>query len=172
MRVRALTILLLALSSVGTSERVAAQDRLSGRASVIDGDTIEIHGSRIRLRRVDAPEAAQICEDRKGSPWRCGQHAALALDRFIGQRVVHCSELGTDKYRRILASCRVGRDDLGEWLIREGWAISYLDRKGLYREAQDAAETGKRGIWSGRFERPSQWRKDKKKRSGSLPREN
>ncbi|MDN3714331.1 thermonuclease family protein [Paracoccus cavernae] len=164
---RPLCIFLLSLLSLAAVQETAAQESLSGRASVVDGDTIEIHGTRIRLRRVDAPEAAQLCEDQEGKSWRCGQQAALALDQFIGRRVVHCNELGKGKYRRTLASCRVGRTDLGAWLVSEGWAIAYLDRKGLYREAQDQAEANKRGIRSGRFERPSEWRKNRKRRSGA-----
>lgn len=48
-----------------------------GVASVIDGDTLEIHGSRIRLHGIDAPESRQACTESNGAAWRCGQAAAL-----------------------------------------------------------------------------------------------
>jgi endonuclease YncB( thermonuclease family) len=37
------------------SHIAAAADDLMGQASIIDGDTLEIHGNRIRLRGIDAP---------------------------------------------------------------------------------------------------------------------
>jgi endonuclease YncB( thermonuclease family) len=40
-----------------------------GVASVIDGDTIEIHGQRIRLHRIDALESSQTCLDNAGQKW-------------------------------------------------------------------------------------------------------
>ena len=47
----------------------AAQgDAIIGRASVIDGDTLEIHGERIRILDIDAPESRQTCEDQDGAP--------------------------------------------------------------------------------------------------------
>ena len=53
---------------------------LVGVASVIDGDTLEIHGQRIRLQGVDAPESPQYCYLPDGKKWRCGQTAALKLE--------------------------------------------------------------------------------------------
>jgi endonuclease YncB( thermonuclease family) len=38
-------------------------DDLAGQASVIDGDTLEIHGTRIRLWGIDAPETDQLCRN-------------------------------------------------------------------------------------------------------------
>src|SRR5690554_1952283 len=80
----------------------AAHAEVAGRASVIDGDTIEIHGQRIRLHGIDAPESAQLClaEDER---WRCGQQSALALDDEIAGRPVACAERDRDRYGRIVA---------------------------------------------------------------------
>ncbi|HET9395053.1 MAG TPA: thermonuclease family protein, partial [Nitrospiraceae bacterium] len=61
---------------------------IAGRASVIDRDTLEIHGERMRMLDIDAPESRQTCQDQDGAAWRCGQQAALALADWIGSRPV------------------------------------------------------------------------------------
>ena len=58
-----------------------AADNLAGQASVIDGDTLEIHGTHIRLWGIDAPESSQLCRSDDSLPYRCGAKAANELDR-------------------------------------------------------------------------------------------
>lgn len=52
---------------------------LVGKASVIDGDTIEIHGERIRLWGIDALESNQLCRDADSKHYQCGRLPANAL---------------------------------------------------------------------------------------------
>ena len=67
-----------------------AAEPIVGRASVTDGDTVVIHGTRIRLFGIDAPESAQVCEYASGKEYRCGQDAALALSDRIGEAPISC----------------------------------------------------------------------------------
>ncbi len=67
---RALTIALCLLATPALDA--------AGTASVIDGDTIEVHGQRIRLHGIDAPGGRQLCR-RDGKPWQCGKDAANTL---------------------------------------------------------------------------------------------
>jgi endonuclease YncB( thermonuclease family) len=59
---------------------------LTGHASIFDGDTLEIHGARIRLWGIDAPESTQLCRGEDSLQYRCGAKAANDLAAFITQR--------------------------------------------------------------------------------------
>lgn len=74
---------------------LAHAEDIRGRASVIDGATIEIHGIRIRLHGIDAPESSQTCNV-SGRIWRCGQEAAFQLARFLANKQVVCHPLSID----------------------------------------------------------------------------
>jgi endonuclease YncB( thermonuclease family) len=147
-------LVLLLISSTAHAETIA------GRASVIDGDTIEIRGERIRILDIDAPESGQPCIRPDGSEWRCGQQAALALSDWIGARTVTCDTDRRDRYKRHLARCGVAGQDIAEWLASSGWGVPYRDcRCEVVRDAAKAANLAKVGIWSGTFMLPWEWRK-------------
>jgi endonuclease YncB( thermonuclease family) len=133
----------------------ALADDFVGQASVVDGDTLEIHGIRIRLWGVDAPESNQLCRGENSLQYRCGAQAANDLDTFIARRPVSCSPLNLDQYGRTVASCSVGGVDLGDWLVRKGLALDWPQySKGRYGGAQRDAERAGQGIWKGSYVEP------------------
>lgn len=135
-----------------------ASEQVMGVATVIDGDTIEIHGTRIRLHGIDAPESGQLCRRPEGTRWRCGQQAALALQDHIGRSTVTCVERDIDRYGRLVGQCSVHGADMNAWLVVNGWAVAYRRYSIDYvREEQGAREAGV-GVWSGAFVMPWDWR--------------
>jgi endonuclease YncB( thermonuclease family) len=133
----------------------ALADDVVGQASVVDGDTLEIHGSRIWLWGIDAPESSQLCRGEDSLQYRCGAQAANDLDAFIARRPVNCSLVNLDPYGRTVAICSVGGTDLGEWLVRKGLALDWRQySKGRYDGAQRDAEHPGRGIWKGSYVEP------------------
>ncbi|MFC5068867.1 thermonuclease family protein [Flaviflagellibacter deserti] len=146
--------------AITVSPAIAAEP-IIGRATVTDGDTIEIHGQRIRLFGIDAPEGGQTCGDEAGRQYRCGQTAALALDRLIASASpTRCEPLDVDRYGRIVARCFTGAVDVAEWLVSRGLAVDYPEySRGVYGPAENRARTAKAGLWRGRFEKPWEWRR-------------
>jgi endonuclease YncB( thermonuclease family) len=142
----------------------AAHADVAGTASVIDGDTIEIHGQRIRLHGIDAPESGQSCEDAAGRPYRCGQRAALALSDRIGRSTVECRQRDVDRYGRIVAVCFKAGEDLNAWMVRQGWALAYVRYSSDYVSDQAAAEAQHWGLWQGEFTPPEAWRRGERER--------
>jgi endonuclease YncB( thermonuclease family) len=126
----------------------AAAEDIIGQATVIDGDTIEIHGRRVRLWGIDAPESDQLCRGSDSLPYRCGSAAALALADWIARRPVTCTPRAIDRYRRVVAACTAGGEDLARWLVRAGLAIDWPQySRGAYSGDQAAASRAGAGIW-------------------------
>lgn len=134
----------------------------AGRASVIDGDTIEIRGQRFRLHGIDAPESAQTCV-RRGRAWRCGKEAAFALADHIGNRNVNCEERDRDRYKRIVAVCRAAGEDLNAWMVRNGWALAYREYAPDYIVEEAQARADRAGIHAGTFVEPWEYRKQRRR---------
>lgn len=130
---------------------------LSGRAYAIDADTIRIGDTRIRLVGLDAVELDQTCLAAAGSEWPCGRDARRFVAGLVDSGATTCAADGRDRYRRVLAHCRNGEADLGEQIVRAGWAVAELE----YGIALAEARLDSRGIWAGRFDDPAKWRADR-----------
>ena len=134
---------------------------MTGVASVINGDTIEVHGQRVRLHGIDAPESSQPCRlDSKA--WQCGKDAASALAKKIARRPVICEELDRDRYERMVAKCTVAGEELGAWMVANGWALAYRRYSLDYVDEEAEAQAARRGIWAGEFVKPWEWRRGKR----------
>ena len=143
--------------AVGMPQRVG--DEIAGRASVIDGDTVEIRGQRIRLFAMDAPESGQTCE-RDGETYRCGQVAANTLDAFLVNRTLRCDQLDYDsRCARGVSICWTGGIDVGEWMVEGGWAVAATKYSSRYVAAEERAKANKVGLWAGEFVSPEEWRR-------------
>lgn len=114
---------------------------LVGRASVIDGDTIEIHGERIRFNGIDAPESLQTCSDKNGKPYQCGARAAEALASFMtDSSPTRCEFVERDQYGRFVGNCfRADGASVGKRFSRFEQAHNAAD---LPRHRFDYAATG------------------------------
>lgn len=128
-----------------------------GSASVVDGDTLELGGERIRLHGIDAPESRQSCQ-RNGETWACGQAAADLLQELVQGHQLQCQQRDRDDYGRIVATCRAGRIDLAEALAGAGLAVALPQFSEAYVVAADRARTNLAGIWAGEFQTPADFR--------------
>lgn len=143
----------------------AAAETITGLARVIDGDTITIEGTRIRLHGIDAPELDQRCM-RGGQPYRCGEESKSALRRIIGAAVLTCAIRGADRYGRVVATCARERGskpplDVARELVAEGWAVAFTRYSNVYVAEERRARELRRGLWAGDFVRPADWRRQR-----------
>lgn len=153
----ALTLRSLIVLALLLGPAVAGAEVLEGRARVVDGDTLEVAGVKVRLFGVDAPELDQLCE-RGGQPWACGQAAREALGAIIGRKRVVCAVQDHDRYGRDVAVCETAAGDVGAALVRQGMAIAYRRYSGRYVNAEAAARAEGLGLWSSVWVQPETYR--------------
>jgi endonuclease YncB( thermonuclease family) len=125
----------------------ATADPILGAATVIDGDTIRVDDTRIRLHGIDAPETAQTCHAAGGGTWACGIEAARELRSLLAGREVACQPVTLDRYGRTVARCFVGAVDIQADMVRRGLAWAFVKYSSDYVPEEAEARAAHRGIW-------------------------
>jgi endonuclease YncB( thermonuclease family) len=72
---------------------------------------------------------------------------------------VTCEQRDVDRYGRIVAVCRAGLNDLGAFMVANGWALAYRRYSTAYVGPEGSAKAARRGIWRGTFTAPWDWRR-------------
>jgi endonuclease YncB( thermonuclease family) len=129
-----------------------------GKATVVDANTLEIAGERLRLYGIDAPELDQSCRwPNKVIP--CGRIAtSAAKDLIAGVERVVCETHGRDASGRWIATCTADGFDIGRNMVHTGWALADRRQSTAYVEIEDQARKAGRGLWRGQFVPPWEWR--------------
>ena len=127
---------------------------------VIDGDTIDVDGERFRLRGIDAPETDQVCKDKDGREYLCGETATSALVKFTSNGVRCGEDLGKDRYGRSLSTCfTLDGVNVNAWMVANGHALAYRKYSDRYVKEEELARAKGLGMHAGEFEAPWDWRK-------------
>ena len=132
---------------------------ITGKARIIDGDTVEVAGTRFRLNGIDAPERGQMCQDILQQPFDCGASAVRTLVDLTKDQNVTCESVRQDRFRRTIGICRLPSGlELNTEMLRQGQAVAFGRSLRRYRAAEDDARLAHAGLWAGTFEDPACWR--------------
>ena len=126
---------------------------------IIDGDTIELNGEKIRFSGIDTPERKQICTLDNIEIF-CGNLAAIVLKEKIGNEIVSCErEPEKDFFGRTLGECFINDESLSKFLVRNGYAFAFVKYSKKYVEDEKYAKENNLGLWAMEFEYPWDYRK-------------
>ncbi|MER8576993.1 thermonuclease family protein [Mesorhizobium sp. M1409] len=77
--------------------------------------------------------------------WPCGQRARAAFNAWLRGRALKCFVPPDVERFAIAAPCRLGKQDVGAWLVSNGWATALPS--GIYGKAEATARNAQMGIF-------------------------
>ena len=153
-----------AIAAILLLPAIAEAADITGPAKVREGDQIQIGASKIRLGGIDAPAVDQLCLNNTGERWTCGVAARDELIKHTDGKDWTCHvRQAADRRGRVVARCEVDGEDVQKWMVKNGWALSYVRVSHDYDADEAAAREAKAGMWQGAFIAPWDWRIRNKK---------
>ncbi len=135
----------------------------SGRVYVVDGDTLDVGGTRVRLHGIDAPEVKQMCGGEGAPMWSCGAWVSQEVRTRYEGRQARCQTLDTDRYGRAVARCEIGGRDIGREMVRDGLAFAYRRYSMAYDLDEKRAAVREIGLHGTGVQAPAAFRADARK---------
>jgi endonuclease YncB( thermonuclease family) len=136
----------------------AVAQSVSGPATAVDADTINVASTRVLLFGIESVEAGQPCII-AGQIWDCYPAALRALETLVSLSEVSCDFVGEpDRFRRVLGVCHVAGRNINLELVSQGWAVAKRNETEEYVPAEDAARAQGLGLWQGSFDNPTAYR--------------
>ncbi len=132
---------------------------IHGVPKVVTGSILRLNGLNIKLLGADAPNLEQNCSNSRGQAYDCGHKSASWLQNWINGQEVKCHILGNVIKHRATGVCFLGEYDVAAAVVEAGWAVAYTKNTDVYVPYEKQARKELKGLWSGRFYRPSDWRK-------------
>jgi endonuclease YncB( thermonuclease family) len=113
---------------------------------VADSAGVLAFGARkLQLAGVVPTPDDRICKEPDGTEWPCGMLAKTNFRLFLRLRSVTCDLDDANWSGTTTAACRIGTQDLSEWLVENGWADAASGS--AFAEAGEQAKAGKKGIY-------------------------
>ncbi len=134
-----------------TAPAIAHADNPKGNPRIVDGDTIEIGGTKIRLHVIDAPESKQTCQKTDSRKHLCGEMATFALAEIVEEHWITCKGETVNHYKRRIAACYAGPYDINAKMVKRSWALAYRQYSMDYMDEEADARGRGVSMWQGSF---------------------
>ncbi len=146
-------------------------------ANAIDGETLFMGGTEVKLFGIDSVEGDQVCQDANGADYACGRRATQALQSLVQRDLVVCLPLFAIGDSRVVGHCEVVEDggfepvspiefmeefrpnNLSRLMVADGHAVAIGLGTRFFGAEQDEAQALRQGIWQGSFQPPGNWRR-------------
>ncbi|QND58621.1 thermonuclease family protein [Mesorhizobium huakuii] len=106
--------------------------------------TFEAMGWKVVISGAQHIGVDQTCSFRDEA-WPCGQRARAAFNAWLRGRALNCFLPPEPERFAIAAPCRLGKQDVGAWLVANGWAMARPG--GIYGKAEAIARNAEMGVF-------------------------